>query len=239
MESPPLLLYPLEEDRLSMDKLAADVDLVERLAAIPYSGAVSDVLDEMGLTNQILPSEIRCLTPGSTVAGRALTVLGEPTEELDPDRIFRPLLRMLGDVRPGDVLVSQPNDSVAAHLGELSSETAKYRGARGAVIDGGARDTEYMRRLEFPVFCRYTTPRDILGRWRMVAYNVPISIGRTAISPGDYVLGDRDGVVIIPQAVAEEVISKAEEVVRTENLVRKAILEGVHPLEAYERYGRF
>lgn len=222
-----------------MSELATQLDLVERLAAIPYTGAVSDVLDEMGLRNQVLPREIRCLMPGATVAGRALTILGEPSEELDPDKIFPPLLRMLGDVRPGDVLVSQPNDGVAAHLGELSSETAKYRGARGAVIDGGARDTEYMRRLEFPVFCRYTTPCDILGRWRMVAYNVPISVGRTVIAPGDYVLGDRDGVVVIPQRVAEEVIGKAEQVVGTENLVRKAILEGVHPLEAYRRFGRF
>ncbi len=224
---------------MSMGELAAGLDLVERLAAIPYSGAVSDVLDEMGLRNQILPPEIRGLTPGSTVAGRALTVLGEPCEELDPDRIFRPLLEMLGDVRPGDVLVSQPNDSVAAHLGELSSETAKHRGARGAVIDGGARDTEYMRRLNFPVFCRYTTPRDIVGRWRMVAYNVPITVGRTVIAPGDYIFGDRDGVAVIPQGAVEEVIGKAEELVRTENLVRRAILQGVHPLAAYERYGRF
>lgn len=222
-----------------MSELAAELDLVERLAAIPYTGAVSDVLDEMGFRNQVLPHEIRCLMPGAIVAGRALTILGEPSGESDPDKVFPPLLRMLGDVRPGDVLVSQPNDGVAAHLGELSAETAKYRGARGAVIDGGARDTEYMRRLQFPVFCRYTTPCDILGRWRLVAYNVPISVGRTAVAPGDYVLGDRDGVVVIPQQVAEEVIRKAEEIVRTENLVRKAILEGVHPLEAYERYGRF
>ena len=70
---------------------------------------------------------------------------------------------MLGDVRPGDVLVSQPQDTVAAHLGELSSETAKFRGARGAVIDGGARDTDYIRKLGFPLFARYKTPRDIAG----------------------------------------------------------------------------
>jgi len=71
------------------------------------------------------------------------------------------------------------------------------------------------------------------------AYNVPITIGDVRIEPGDFVLGDRDGVVIVPAAIAEEVIGKAEEIVSTENLVRKAILEGVHPLEAYRRYGRF
>jgi 4-hydroxy-4-methyl-2-oxoglutarate aldolase len=214
-------------------------NLIERLALIPYTGALSDILDEMGYPNQVLPQEIQAIEPGSTVAGRVLTLLGEPSESRDPDVIFLPFLRMLGDVKPGDVLVSQPNDNVAAHLGELSSETAKFRGARGAVIDGGARDTDYIRKLDFPVFARYKTPRDIAGRWRLAGYNIPITIGAVSIQPGDLIAGDHDGVIIIPQAVATEAISRAEEVVHTENLVRKAILENVHPVEAFQRYGRF
>ena len=146
---------------------------------------------------------------------------------------------MLGAIRPGDVLTYQANDNVSAHLGELSSETAKFRGARGAVIDGGARDTEYMFRLGFPVFARYKTPLDIRGRWRLVNWNVPVVIGSILIHPGDLILGDRDGVVVIPQTIAEEVVTKAEAVVHTENLVRAAILQGVLPLEAYRRFGRF
>lgn len=216
-----------------------DSKLVERLAAIPYTGAISDILDEMGFTAQVLPHEIQALERGQTLAGRALTILGEPTTSTDPEIIFVPFLKMLGDVKPGDVLVSQPNDSVAAHLGELSSETAQYRGARGAVIDGGARDTDYIRKIKFPVFARYSIPSDIVGRWRLVAHNVPIRIGKVQINPGDYVAGDRDGVLVIPQTVAEEVITKAEQVVQTENLVRKAILEGMHPVDAYRKFGRF
>jgi 4-hydroxy-4-methyl-2-oxoglutarate aldolase len=215
------------------------LELIDRLAAIPYTGAVSDILDEMGWPNQSLPSSIQSLVPGQTLAGSALTLRGEPTTSDDPNIIFVPFLKMLGDVRPGSVLVYETNDDNAAHLGELSSETAKFRGARGAVIDGGARDTEYMVRLGFPVFSRYRTMRDIRGRWRLTAYNVPITVGGVAIQPGDLVLGDRDGVIIIPQQIAEEVITKAEEVVNTENLVRKAILKGVLPLDAYTRYGRF
>ncbi len=213
--------------------------LVERLAAIPYTGAISDILDEMGVRGQVLPPEIQTLCPGHTVAGRAFTILGEPTTSTDPEVIFVPFLRMLGAIQPGDVLVSQPNDSVSSHIGELTSETAKYRGARGAVIDGGARDTQYIQNLGFPVFARYRTPRDIVGRWRLVDYNVPIQIGGTLVRSGDFVVGDRDGVLIIPVEIAEEVITKAEEVVRTENLVRKAILEGMLPIDAYEKFGRF
>jgi 4-hydroxy-4-methyl-2-oxoglutarate aldolase len=214
-------------------------DLVARLAAIPYTGAISDILDEMGLTEQVLPKEIQSILPGQTLAGRALTLLGGLTTSNDADIIFRPFLRMLGEIQPDDVLVSQPNDSLVAHLGELSSETAQHRGARGAVIDGGVRDVDYIIRLGFPVFARYKTPRDINGRWRLVDHQVPITIGNVHIKPGDYVVGDRDGVLIIPQEIAGAVVAKAEEVVQTENLVRKAILEGIHPLEAFDKYGRF
>ena len=119
-------------------------DLVRRLAAIPYTGAISDILDEMRFHEQVLPKEIQAPRAGQTVAGRALTVLGEPTKSHDPEVIFVPLLKMLGEIKPGDVLVSQPNDDVAAHLGELSAETAQYRGCQGAVIDGGVRDTDYI-----------------------------------------------------------------------------------------------
>src|ERR1700733_2850959 len=216
-----------------------DSKLVERLAAIPYTGAISEILAEMVFTAQFLPHEIQPLHSAHALAGRALTILGEPTTSSDPEIIFVPFLKMLGDVKPGDVLVSQPNDNSAAHLGELSSETAQYRGARGAVIDGGARDTSYIAKIKFPVFARYTTPIDIVGRWRLTAYNVPIQIGKVKMGPGDYVVGDHDGVAIIPQDVANEVITKAEEVIQTENLVRKAILEGAHPVEAYRKFGRF
>ena len=214
-------------------------DLVARLAAIPYTGAISDILDEMGLTEQVLPKEIQSILPGQTLAGRALTLLGGLTASNDPAIIFRPFLRMLGEIQPDDVLVSQPNDSLVAHLGELSSETAQHRGARGAVIDGGVRDVDYIIRLGFPVFARYKTPRDINGRWRLVDHQVPITIGNVHIKPGDYVVGDCDGVLIIPQEIAGAVVAKAEEVVQTENLVRKAILQGIHPLEAFDKYGRF
>jgi 4-hydroxy-4-methyl-2-oxoglutarate aldolase len=213
--------------------------LVDRLAAIPYTGAISDILDEMGVRGQTLPAQIQTLVSGHTVAGRAFTVLGEATTSQDPEVIFVPFLRMLGALQPGDVLVVQPNDAVSSHIGELTSETAKYRGARGAVIDGGARDTQYIQNLGFPVFARYRTPRDIVGRWRLVDYNVPIQIGGTTVRPGDFVVGDRDGVLILPVEIAEEVITKAEEVIRTENLVRKAILDGMLPLDAYEKFGRF
>jgi regulator of RNase E activity RraA len=216
-----------------------DVDEVCRRFSVIYTGAISDVLDEMGYHHQVLPSAIQGLTMDQRVAGVAMTVEGQPTESVDPEVIYIPILQMLGDLKYGDVIVSQPHDSLSAHLGELSCETAKFRGARGAVIDGGARDIDYILELGFPLFCRYRTPADVMGRWKLVSYGQPIQIGEVGIRRGDFVVGDKDGVIVIPKQITLEVLAKSEEVVNTENLVRKAVLEGVHPVDAFRKYGRF
>lgn len=213
-------------------------DVCQRFSAL-YTGAISDVLDEMGYHKQVLPSSIQALTMGQVVAGIAMPVEGEPTNTEDRDEVFLPILRMLGDLQNGDVIVSQPHDNVSAHIGELSCETAKFRGARGAVIDGGARDIDYILKLGFPVFCRYRTPTDVVARWKLVSYGKEIRIGNVPVRRGDFIIGDKDGVLVIPREITIQVLEKAEEVVNTENLVRKAILQGVHPVDAYRQYGRF
>lgn len=101
------------------------------------------------------------------------------------------------------------------------------------------RDSAFIEKLGFPVFCGYYTPLDIVGKWAATAFEHPITIGDVTIHSGDYVLADRDGIVIIPQALVEEVTVEAEEVLRKENLVRKAILQGVDPVAAYLQYGKF
>ncbi len=198
-------------------------DFCRRFAAV-YTGAISDVLDEMGYREQSLPSNIQALRLEHRVAGVAMPVEGEPTESLDPEEIFIPILKMLGDLKLGDVIVTQPHDDVSAHIGELSSEAAKFRGARGAVIDGGARDIDYILKLGCPVFCRYRTPRDVMGRWKLTKYGHAVQIGKVTIQRGDFIVGDKDGVLVIPRSITRQVLEKTEEVVHTENLVRKAIL---------------
>ncbi len=216
-----------------------DVDDVCRRFSVIYTGAISDVLDEMGHRNRVLPPSIQALTMDQRVAGIAMPVEGEPTDSTDPEVVYLPILKMLGDLHNGDVIVSQPHDNVSAHIGELSAETAKFRGARGAVIDGGARDIDYILKLGFPVFCRYRTPADVMGRWKLISYGKEIRIGKVVVRRGDFIVGDKDGVVVVPREITLEVLEKSEEVVNTENLVRKAILEGVHPVDAYRKYGRF
>lgn len=216
-----------------------DIEDVCRRFGVIYTGAISDVLDEMGYRHQVFPHSIQALQMGQHVTGVALPVEGESTQSDDPDEVYIPILQMLGDIRPGDVIVTQAHDNVSAHLGELSCETAKYHGARGVVIDGGARDIDYILKLGMPVFCRYRTPADVLGRWKIKVYGEPVTVGEVTVRRGDFIVGDKDGVLAIPREITLEVLEKSEEVVSTENLVRKSILEGVHPVDAYRKYGRF
>jgi regulator of RNase E activity RraA len=220
---------------------ATDIELDEMLRRFSriYNGAISDTLDMFGYRHQVLPKELTGLTPGASFCGTALTVLGETTQSTDTDVVFVPLLKMLGDVRKNNVVVVQPNDDVCAHLGELASTTIKARGGVGAVIYGGVRDVDYIEKLGLPIFNLYTTPVDIVGRWYVKAWNVPIRIGDTTIEPGDIIRADKDGVVVIPAGIASRVLLKAEELMNTENHVRNDVMNGVHPLESFYRHGWF
>jgi regulator of RNase E activity RraA len=112
-------------------------------------------------------------------------------------------------------------------------------GVRGYVVDGGCRDSAFIEKLGFPVFCRYYTPVDIVGKWQAHAYGERINIGGVSIDKDDFLIADRDGIVIIPKAVVPEVVQKVEEVLQSENQVRSAILKGVDPVEAYLKFGKF
>lgn len=124
-------------------------------------------------------------------------------------------------------------------MGELSAQTLKARGVLGYIVDGGSRDTDLVLQEKFPVFCSFLTPSDIVQRWIPDRYGEPITIGEVTIRSGDWVLGDRDGVVIIPGDIVEEVVTRTEEVVSTESAMRQALIGGMDPVAAYLKYGKF
>jgi 4-hydroxy-4-methyl-2-oxoglutarate aldolase len=214
------------------------MDLVERLAQT-YTGVVHDVMRAMGLRDFTLPPEIRPLFPEQVLAGVAATVSGRVDTMADAHQTLLGWTGLLSKARPDTVVICQPNDATVAHMGELSAETLKLKGVRGYVADGGCRDVNFILQLGFPVWCRYFTPRDIVGHWLPDEFDQPVRIGEVTIRAGDLVLGDRDGMVILPKDRAEEIVAAAEAAIGTENLVRKAILEGIDPQEAYLRYGKF
>ena len=210
----------------------------DRFAAVP-SAALVDVLDERGLREQTLPPSIRPLARGMRLAGQAFTVEGAASAHDDWDAAIRKTLAMLGEVPTGQVAVYQCNQERAAHFGELSATSLAARGVVGCVIDGGCRDVRLIEEAGFPVFARFVTPEDSTWRWEVTATGVPVTIGTVRIEPGDWVVADEDGVVAVPAAVAGDVLATAETKVGTESEIRKAVRDGMLPLEAYERYGTF
>jgi len=210
----------------------------QRFGAVP-TAALVDVMDDLGLREQTLPPSIGALTAGMRLAGQAFTVEGRPSEHGDWDAAIRKTLAMLGAVPAGHVAVYQCNHDRSAHFGELSATSLAARGVAGCVIDGGCRDVRLIETLGFPVFARFVTPEDSTWRWEVTATGEPITIGTVGIDPGDWVVGDEDGVVVVPAARAEGVLAAAEAKVGTESLVRDAVRDGMTPLEAFERYGTF
>jgi 4-hydroxy-4-methyl-2-oxoglutarate aldolase len=219
--------------------VSAISELAGRFSSL-YTGALTDVLDRYGYLQQTLPPELLPLRPGMRLAGPAYPIQGRPHPGHDYDTSIRKILEMLGSVTSGSVAVYHTNDRSAAHLGELSVISLASRGCAGAVIDGGARDAEYIIREGFPVFSRYVTPQDCVSRWELLAHgDVTIVIGGVRIAPGDWIVGDVDGVVVVPGERVQDVLTAAEAKVATESEIREAVRDGTLPLEAYERFGTF
>ena len=212
--------------------------LTERLAAC-YTGAVHDVLRMMGHERVVLPHDIKPLDPTRKLAGPVWTVSGHIDRTKTRHETLLGWCTLLAKAPAGHVVVCQPHNREVALMGELSAQTLAARGVLGYVVDGGSRDTELVLAQRFPVWCSFLTPSDIVARWIPDAYGAPIDIGGVGISTGDYLLADRDGVVIVPAAIADEVVRRTEEVVSTESDMRKALVGGMDPVEAYHTYGKF
>jgi len=212
--------------------------LTERLQAC-YSGAVHDVLRGMGRDDVVLPPSIKPLDPTWKLAGPAWTVSGHIDRTKTRDETLLGWCTLLAKAPSGHVIVCQPHNHEVALMGELSAQTLAARGVLGYVVDGGSRDTELVLAQGFPVFCAFLTPADIVERWVPDRFGEPVTIGEVTVATGDYLLGDRDGVVIVPREAAPEAITRTEEVMATESDMRAALLGGMDPVAAYERYGKF
>ena len=218
--------------------VSKNLDLTNRLQKC-YTGAVYDAMRELGLKSNLLSKSIRPLDSSLTLAGPVWTFSGALDTSISDDESLMSWTKLLSDAPSGTVMVGQPNDSSIAHMGELSVEALKLKGVLGYVVDGGCRDCSVIVQREFPVFCKYMTPSDVVGRWRVTSIAESIEIDGVEISSGDYMIGDMDGVIIIRAADVEKVVERSECLVNTETELRKAILKGMDPLEAYLKYRVF
>ena len=213
-------------------------DISQRLQ-VCYTGVVHDVMRALGLRDFTLPAELRPILPEQAIAGPAFTIEGMVVPGVEAHETLLAWTGLLSKAPAESIWVSQPNDRVVAHMGELSAETLKNKGVKGCVADGFIRDVNFLQAIGFQSWCRGFTPRDIVGHWLPTATEVPITIGDVVIAPGDYMVGDRDGLIRVPKALAPKIVQAAEGAMATESLVRKAILEGTDPQAAYLKYGKF
>jgi 4-hydroxy-4-methyl-2-oxoglutarate aldolase len=138
--------------------------LADRLR-VCYTGAVYDVLPSKGLTAQTLPKDIRPLNVQQKLAGPVFTIEGRRDDALDGHQSLLKWCELLSKAPAQTVLVCQPNDNSLAFMEELSSEALHYKGVLGYIVDGGCRDSAFVEALGFPVFCKYFTPIDVVGKW--------------------------------------------------------------------------
>jgi regulator of RNase E activity RraA len=202
-----------------------------------YTGAIADILDKNGYRNQALPHAITPFTTANRVAGIAFTAQGYPCADTAHDDT-RTRLRILDSLAPGTVSVWATGGSLdCAHWGEIMSTAARQRGCTGAVVDGGVRDVDFVNAMDYPVFAKFKCPVSSVGRWDLVDCQIAIRVGDTVIHPGDFVLGDTDGVVVIPGDLTLDVLAAAEDVFERECGMREELRRGVTVTEAYAKYG--
>ena len=194
-----------------------------------YSAVLSDVLDGLGLPRQAMRPFVRPLDEALVLFGRARTGLYMPRYHVEPGRNpYEVEIALVDDLRPGDVAVfacGGPTDRIAP-WGELLTTASLARGAAGCVTDGLVRDVRRIRELGFPVFHGGIGPLDSKGRAEMVAMDVPVEVAGVRVEPGDLVLGDVNGLVVVPAAAAAEAVRLALEKVAAEDRTRELLATG-------------
>ena len=212
-----------------------------------YSADLYDVLDKMGYSNQCLDLGISPLNPLWKIAGPAFTIWGirEPRFDAALPRPDFDDHALFNRIYPGCVVViNDEKDQVVGHWGEMMSYGARAAGAVGAVIDGGTRDKPGILQIEnWTCFARYTSPIESKSRWRPRETQIPIymtgSLTQSVlVRPGDWLFGDVDGVLVIPEEILGEAATRVCELARLERLSRTAFREGASFREVYEKYRR-
>jgi regulator of RNase E activity RraA len=201
-----------------------------------YTPVIGDILDTLGYCHQFLPQAIQPLTTDMRVIGRALPVqiadawgkqefpFGKMTEALDA-------------ILPHEIYMATGGSLNCAAWGEIMTAAARTRKGAGAIIDGFHRDTKRVLEQNWPVFSRGRYAQDACMRSKVVDYRCPVEIGGVLINPGDLVVGDLDGVVVVPRKVEDEVLELAVRKATGEQVVRKAVEAGMPTTEAFHKFG--
>jgi 4-hydroxy-4-methyl-2-oxoglutarate aldolase len=219
-----------------MGQWQSDAELFDSMRRELYTPVVGDILDKLGRLHQFLPPAIRPLRDDMIVVGRAM-----PVQQVTPSgheaKPFGLMTEALDDLRLGEVYIATGGDVPCANWGEILTAAAKARGAVGAVVNGFHRDTPRVLEQQFPVFSRGAYAQDSAPRMKVTEFRCRIELEGIVIEPGDLVFGDRDGVVIVPNDLVDQVLTEALQKARTEKTVRRKIEEGMGATAAFDEYG--
>lgn len=222
---------------MSLPQFASDAARLDWIASALYTGVLSDACDAAGFRNRAPRPDIRPLDETKVLVGRAKTVVWAPMFHV-PARPYDKEIAAVDSLRPGDVFVMAVGRSEEiVPWGELLTTAALARGGRGAVLDGLVRDSAQIRRLGLPVFCTGRRPYDSCGRGIVVDHDVPLVLDGVPVCPGDLVVGDSDGVVVIPRSAEDEVLTRAWNKVAGENTTRDALRAGQSLAEVFQTHG--
>ncbi len=217
-----------------MDRQLELLDIIERGL---YTAVLCDSLDELGLRNQAMRENLRPVYPDASTAGWARTISCIDQYHV-PDDPYGKEIEAVDSLLEGEVAVVATGGSIRnAPWGELLSTAAKVRGARGAVVDGLVRDVKKIESIPFPVFAAGIKPVDSMGRGIVMDYNLPVECGGVPVSPGDLVVADSDGIVVVPAAAVEDAIRLATDKVNRENRTRDELRQGAYLRDVYRKYG--
>lgn len=241
MANQPIMdLSKLKASRSSKELKAFPIpekELCERYEAL-FSAAVNDVLREHNLTHQTLPNNIMPLRENMKVAGPAFTIKGAKSLLIKDEMKER--AEMLESIPEQSVVAwDTSGDDESAQWGEVMTMAAKRKGCRGAIIDGGVRDTDRVLPQNFPIFVKFRSSNGMLGRFRISDWQTPVRIGEVDIFPGDIVFGDIDGVIVVPRDIAYDVLLRAEEIAESESELKRWVEEGLSTKEIVARGGYF
>ena len=215
-----------------------DAGYLDEIRQKLYTAVLSDVLDDLGHRNQAMPPSIRPLDDTLVMAGYARTGSYREVYRVVPDENPYELeMALIDDLRADDVAVfGCGGSSRIAPWGELLTTASRARGAVGCVTDGFVRDIRQIRQLRFPVFHGGIAPLDSKGRGMVAEIDVPIQCAGVAVAPGDLVVGDADGLVVVPRAVEEQAVAKALAKVESEDRTREELAAGAMLRDVFAKY---
>ena len=202
------------------------------------AASVADAMEQLYGTKAYMSHDMRPVAK-TKFAGPAVTVLLKKEEHKEGSKASQGMLDAIDAAPPGSVYVMVLEDGLDyAGMGALMSTAMKARGLTAAVVDGSVRDTPQLARLQFPVFSRGTVPSTTINHYRFAGGNIPVKCAGVMVSPGDIIVADEDGVVVVPKAKAAEVLKKSEELDNTEHTMLPFIEKFKSIKEAVAKFGR-